>query len=419
MINDDEKVSIQAYEFWCSISDAEIERINAGKNINFYSNMAINDLFEVMSYHLLNRDTKREKEEPDSWTLVKASTSLLQNLCLCCDDSFIDNIFQFIANYINNENPKIRDSALLAFGSILASQSPKLKNVLNDALNTTLNMLNDSNLEVKTTAAWCIKKICEHHSSFFATNLEILDNFMNTTFQSINNEHTGPKVIIFICDSLHHLVNYFKRINNPNMKNYIPGFINEFLRIAFLKGSYDVEKNVAMSAMFTLGSFVDCAPKECHESLQALFPHIVCAFESANPQNMIDKEQRYAYQAYLATALSAFFIERKVDLDLNQAEHIYNLIKNTFNERNGIYEEGIMAISSLALSLGNHFIVFLKDFGGYLVYGLEMWNDASICRICINSVSDLIRSLKEEISPYLDSLFEKILVIIEVILIII
>ena len=88
--DDDEEVSIQAYELWWSITDIEIERIKLGKKINYYSKKALNDLFGVISYHTLNRDKKKEKEDPYDLNLSKAAFILLQNLSQCVsDESFI------------------------------------------------------------------------------------------------------------------------------------------------------------------------------------------------------------------------------------------------------------------------------------------------------------------------------------------
>jgi importin subunit beta-1 len=413
MIEDDEKVSIQAFEFWCSISDEEKLRTQNSKGILQYSERALNTLIEVINYHLLNRNKQEDDDDFDSWNTVKASSSLLENLSQCTSDTLITEVFNFIGKYLTSQDPKIRDSALLAFGSILPSQSQALKQTIPDALQTILPLLSDTNSKVKTTVAWCMKKICQHHSSCFAGNDSLLDKYMRALYDNLHNK---ARVVIYLCDSLHHLALYLQTVNNSIMSNYIPGFCQELLKIAFMQNAYEVENNIALASIFTMGTLVDTAPPESYEYLLGFFPSVVNAFEStlAGLNNFSTDEMRLAYQGYIATLISSFILERKVALTQDQAEHLFGLFKQTFGERGCIYEEGIMTLSSLALAIGPAFLPLVKDFGGYLTYGLENWSDASICRICINGVSDLIRALREDMEPYIGHLMEKILKILEV-----
>jgi hypothetical protein len=56
----------------------------------------------------------------------------------------------------------------------------------------------------------------------------------------------------------------------------------------------------------------------------------------------------------------------------------------------------------------------MKDFGTYVIYGLNQWQDASICRISINSTSDLLRALGPIMNEYIPQFIPIILEILEV-----
>jgi hypothetical protein len=412
MLEDDEKVAIQAYEFWCSISDEEMYRVQNGKSIFQLCERALDMLIEVINTHMLTKNNLDE-DDLESWNTVRASSALLENLSLCTSDKLIQEAFNFIGKYLTSPDPKIRDSALIYFGSILPSQSQKLKNTIADGLQTILPLLSDSNTKVKVTVAWCMKKMCQHHASCFANSTELLNSYMKTVYENLHNK---PKVIIFLCDSLHHLVLYLNKVGNNQLSSYLPSFVGELLNIAFKSDAYDVENNVALSAIYALGSFIDCAPPQSYDFLCEFFPNVVNAFEST----FLDKncyssdEMRKAYQGYLATLISSFLLERKVPLTQEQADHLFRQLTKSFTERNSIYEEGIIAISSLALALGPGFISYIKDFGGFLLWGIGNWQDASICKACINGISDVIRSLREQMEPYIHHLLTKILDILEV-----
>jgi hypothetical protein len=295
MLEDDERVAIQAYEFWCSVSDEEMFRIQNGKSISQLCERALDMLIEVINQHMFSRNNLNDDDDLESWNTVRAASALLENLCLCTSDKLIQEAFNFIAMHLSSNDAKTRDSALIYFGSILPSQSQKLKSTIADGLKTILPLLSDSNSKVKVTVAWCMKKMCQHHASCFATNAELLEMYMKTVFDNLNNK---AKVIIFLCDSLHHLVLYLHRAGNVILSNYIPAFTTELLAIAFKPGAYDVEKNVALSAIYALGSLVDSAPPQSYDFLTGFFPHVVNAFEStfADKNNYSSDEMRLAYQ---------------------------------------------------------------------------------------------------------------------------
>jgi hypothetical protein len=165
-----------------------------------------------------------------------------------------------------------------------------------------------------------------------------------------------------------------------------------------------------------MGSIVEHAPPESHEYIQQFFPSVVEAFETTflGTSTMTDKEMRLAYQGYLATLISCFLAQGKIPIDHAKAEHLFKLLIQSFHERGSNYEEGIIACSTIALNLGPAFLPFTEEFCSFLDYGIANWQDASICKVCVISVSDLIRSLGDDFEPYLEKMIDKIFSILEV-----
>jgi importin subunit beta-1 len=415
MLQDDERVAIQAYEFWCSISDEEVTRLMNNREIACLSLKALPTLWSVMKHHYLNRNVKAEKEDPDAWNNVRAASSLLENLCLCTNDTLIDYIFQMISEHINSENAKIRDSVMLAFGSILSCTTPKLQAILPDAFEKILSMLADNEQDVRVTVAWCLKKISEYHSNIFKTNKVLLDTLIKVLIGNISG---NKKVTTYICDTLHHLsLNLKSHEMNGILTPYYPDLLTALLQTAFEANAYNSENNIALSCLYTVGSLVDFCSPDAYTIIDQIFPQIVGAFERTTQLNngfQGEEPKRLAYQGYLATIISACTVEGKVTLSKDQVKHLFNLLKQTFLERNAVYEEGLMACSSLATCIGRDFLEYIQDFGGFLVWGLDHWQDVSLCRIAINSTSDIIRSIGADLAPYMKEIIEKIIVILQV-----
>ena len=214
MEKDDEKVAIQAYELWCSLSDEENARIrekeNGVPNVNVYnySQIASDHLLKMIIYHLSNR----KKSEGDEWNLSKAAASLISNLSQCCDFEFIKKVVVFVGENLNNPDPKIRDSSILAFTSILETRfKENIREMIKSALDSILNMMNDSSREVKESTSWCIEKICEFHASAF---LKEFDKFEKLYSTILNNIGKGRKIGVHLCNSIHFIAKSAKIDDN-------------------------------------------------------------------------------------------------------------------------------------------------------------------------------------------------------------
>ena len=272
-------------------------------------------------------------------------------------------------------------------------------------------MLEDTSSEVKCTVAWSLKKITEYHSDTLA-NEYLFDLFVSKVMANLGS---GKRVVVQLLDSLNFLVintrpDLFNSNSNSNTNS---GFISKhmeallpyLLQIAFTKDAYDPNSNVALGAFFTIGSLIDYAPVNKHHIVNGFFSTLYSAFNSTlNSANFGSNEIRYSYQSYIATCISACAAGQKVKITEHDAQSVYHLIKTSFEQSQSVYEEGIMACSSIALVLGNNFEQIIPEFGKFLTYALNSWQEVTLCRIAINSTSDLIRSMGSSISVYMEQI---------------
>ncbi len=418
MMTGDEKVSIQAYEFWCSIADEEIKRIANKSSLNMYCDKYLDSLFSVISGHLLNRNVEKEKAEPDAWNNVKAASCLLSNLSQCTNANLINYIFEMISNYFSSPDAKARDSTILAFGSVLEThQVDTIRKIIPSALMSLVDMLNDQSSEVRGTTAWAIKKITEYHAEVFGEQ-QLFDAFINKIQENVVN--SNKKVVVQLLDSLNYLV--MKTNPSPDqiqttglISKHVPNLLPMLLNAAYTKDAFDPEHNITLAAFYAMGSIIDYAPMDCWGFIQEFFSSIFSAFDaSLNIDNFTSGDARNAYQGYIATVISACTASEKIKMNIQEAKAVYNLLEKSFEQRQCVYEEGLMACSSIALTLGPSFVDILPSFGKFLTWALKQWQEVELCRIAINSTSDLVRSCGSEMESYLLQITPLILDVLEV-----
>lgn len=202
MERDQTKVGIQAYELWCSLSDEEnarLKEIDHGAQVRCYNycNIAWNHLFNTIKKHLLSR----EKMDDEEWNLAKGAASLIGNLSQCCQYSFVEAVLKFVGEHINDSNPMARDSSVMAFAGILEGRDKdNIKAIVLNALESIIKMLTDPDRTVRETSAWCIEKICEHHTHTISKQQNYFEPLIKAIKENINR---GRKSGISLCNALH------------------------------------------------------------------------------------------------------------------------------------------------------------------------------------------------------------------------
>ncbi len=425
------------YEIWSSIAEEECLRIKSNKQNYEYCEKCLSFIINAIKYHYLNRNPQREKQFPDKWNLAKSASILLTYLSQCTSQITIDFVFELIKEHINSENSKIKDSVLMAYGAIMETvHENKLKEIIEGSLPTLINMLADKSLDVRITVSWVIKKICKFHCDriqyLSISNSELLDLFIQTIIKYLSS---NKKVVVNICESINYLAcgakknflssnNYSKgkdgiETQKTNfLSNYYEMLFNVLINIAYTKEGITSEYNIPLYAFNAISALIDDAPADTYNFINNFFNNfITCLNETKNKDKFENEEIRYMYQEYLCSVISSYLCDNKISLNLEQARYLYNEIKEIFIQRSSVFDSGIMVCSSIALNIGKGFIEFLPDYGNFLFHALSQWNVESVCRNAVSSLSDLIRSLGDNLGEYIDQLLPIVFSIIDVLII--
>jgi hypothetical protein len=386
-----------------------------------------------MKYHYLNRDRIKEKEDKDKWTNAKSASVLISYLCQCVDQSIIDFVFDLIQNYLMNDDSKIKESVILAFGSISETIYPtRIKDILEGALPSLLNLLEDKSIDVRSATAWSLRKISQHHTDkliqISQTNPDLLDLFFATLFKNMNSNR---RVVMNILDTINKIAvksKLFMELTSSDnvlkssiLSKYYSDLLNQLILIPFKKDAYDSENNVALMAFYTINSLVENTPIDCIDILSSFFPIIITSLQATQqPESCSTKEQMHNYQEALCSLISVYLIEEIISLTNDQINYLFNLVKGYFLERGTIFESGIVLCSRLIIiafhNNFNYFEEMLSSFTEFLFFAIESWEEANVCFIAIGTISEFIENLDTMFNKYLKKILPIIISIGEVFL---
>lgn len=424
---DEEQIIVLCYEFWCSVGDIEVARTasrNFGQKSKFYINKCFKILLPVIYSHLFNYNSSQD----ESWNKTKAASCLLSIMSQCSDYSLIEDVINFVSLNLNSNegNSTIlykREAAILAFGAILdTTHSNQMKGIVTSSVNVILAFLLENNpASLKETTAWTIEKIAELYGEIFSSDLKQLSQFYETLLNLLTI--SSKKVICYILNAIHFLAKNFKPQEGQNsnvLSQYMNDSLELLLKLATIKESYDTENNVAMNCFFTIGSLIENSAPDTRYIITGFFKQLINAFQDTLKPNIFESNEiRFAYQGYIASCIEACLLCGNLELNPSDASKVLELIIQTFKERELVYEEGLMAASSLAGQTVETNVEYVKLFGPYLIHGLKQIKDTSLCRTAIHSTGDLIRALGSAFDNYIDQIIPLVLEILSVIFIVI
>jgi importin subunit beta-1 len=186
MKNSEERVALQAVEFWSTVCEEEAELAaemaeayeyneTPDRESREFAKVALPEILPV----ILQLLTKQEEDaDEDEWNVSMAAGTCLSLLALAVNDHIVQAVVPFIEQNITSQDWHYREAAVMAFGSILDGPDPQvLAPLIHQALPLLLNMMRSDGTEtndaVKDTVAWTVARICDLHSQNLDTHTQI------------------------------------------------------------------------------------------------------------------------------------------------------------------------------------------------------------------------------------------------------
>lgn len=430
MKSDIDEVALQGIEFWSNVSDEEVdlameegEAIDGGrppvKVSRHYAKGALQYLVPV----LMKKLTKQEEfDDEDDWNPSKAAGVCLMLLSSCCDEAIVPYVLPFVMDNIKSPDWRYRDAALMAFGSILGGVDHNtLKPLVEQAMPTLIELMYDSSVAVRDTAAWMFGRICE-----IIPGAAINDTYLKPLLEAlINGLKAEPRVAANVCWAFTGLAEASyesaEAIEGQNPETYCMSQYFDFIIQRLLETTDrpdGAQANLRSAAYEALMDMVKNSPQDCYITVQkttmVILERLQQVLQMENHiQTHSERAQYNDLQSLLCATLQS--VLRKVTPE--DAPQISDVIMTAllamFNSNSckaeGVQEDALMAVSTLVEVLGEGFLKYMDAFKPYLFLGLKNHAEYQVCCAAVGLTGDICRALKNKILPYCDEIMTLLL----------
>uniref|UniRef100_H2ZAY2 Importin N-terminal domain-containing protein n=1 Tax=Ciona savignyi TaxID=51511 RepID=H2ZAY2_CIOSA len=382
----------------------------------FYAKGALQYLIPLLT-HLLAK--QEELDDEDDWNPSKAAGVCLMLLATLCEDSVLPMVVPFVTEKILHPNWRMRDAAVMAFGSILEGPSTQeLRGIVNGGMPTLINLLHDESVVVRDTTAWAIGRICEliPEAALKEDNLMPL---LNAMLACLNSE---PRVASNICwafSSLAESAYEAAEVTEDDPETYSMSgvYSNVVEKLLQTTDRADGHQNNLRNAAYeAVMEMIKNSPKDCYEvvlnTTRVILDRIQALLQmETHIQSTSDRSHYNDLQSLLCATLQS--VLRKV-----KEEHIANISDNVMasliqmlksSGSGGVQEDALMAVGTVVEVVGMEFLKYMDVFKEYLVIGLQNKAEYQVCIAAVGVVGDICRAVNRAVLPYCDELMNILL----------
>ncbi|CAO3686062.1 unnamed protein product [Rhizopus stolonifer] len=420
MNNSDERVALQAIEFWSTVCDVEmdikeeiIEAQDASeqpdRDIYHFAELALSDVLPNLLFLL----TKQEEDyDEDEWTVAMASATCLSLLAQCVGNLAISSVVPFIENNIRDENWRMREAAVMAFGSILDGPEPNVLTLLVErALPTLIQMMRDPVDHVKDTVAWTLGRICELLSDCIKPEVHLNDLISALIFGLQNS----PRIVGNCCWSL---INLAERLG-PSLGEPVPtsplsgffdGIISALLQFT---DRADNESNCRTSAYEAISSLAVYSANDCVNTVQRIVLVVLDRLEAtmAMYSQLLDADDRAncsELQSNLLGVLTNCIRRLSDDISVISDRIMSAVLEllNTQSKHATTTEDAFLVVGAVTSALEVNFNRYSASFIPILCNALQNPAEYQLCFISVGIIGDICRALGKDIGIYCNELMQ-------------
>lgn len=413
--SDEEKVAMQAIEFWSTLCEEEIELIDeehhcqaTGIPVTRQCMNYIKGALERLGPLLTNTMTKQDEDytaDDEIWNLSMSAATCLGLVANTAEDAIVPVIAPFVQQHIKSENWRFREAATLAFSSILEGPSSEaIGPYVNQSIPVLLAALSDPHDMVKDTTAWTIGRICELHVR------SIPEATFPTLVHALNEKllQESPQVSSQACYALHNLASAFQdddaaETNGTNaLTPYMPALLERLLQVTDREDAD--ENNLRVAAFEAVSALIQNAAPDCVQLLQTLLPLIVGRLQASFGVSVLtneDKERKEGVQGLLCGLIQVLVLRLEQNDIMPHADGIMQNLLQVLQLKNATcHEEAFSATSAVCDKLEVHFDKYMSAVAPFLVMGLKNFQAFHVCSIAVGLVGDIARSIEGKIAPY-------------------
>lgn len=439
---DEPAVSMQALEFWCSLSEHEHDlqmevedNAMAGVTVDLGNMYYVKHAMTHLVPSLLECMTKVEDDDDDddenNWNISKAGTICLNRVALTVREEIISHVMPFIEKHIANPDWKFRNAAILAFGNIFdgadpdnfsTSAAPAIVEIVMKVLQHLLNVLKtDAHVGVKDSAGWAIGIIVTNFMHKIPPNFwnGIIDHLMERFGDEPRVASKAVFCVYAVAD------NFSNKIFNDNEPtNLISPMLEHVLTrlMATLDRPEWDEHKLRVLSLEAIAAFVNVSANDKIPIIQELMNNMLLRLNASlnTPLTNNDlKEEHQSLQTWLCLTLNGIAKRlgsnndddsamARSNISPDQVKNMMVVLLRVIEVNPMGVEEAFLAIGALA-NVAQDFAVYMDQLIKPLLIGLSSSSSYALCSLCIGVVSDIAIAIGVKIAPYCDDIMTVLL----------
>lgn len=421
MKHEDERVSLQAVEFWSTVCDEEIDVAMENQEAleldekpereGFqFARVALPEVLPVLLQLLCKQD---EDAEEDDWNVFKGAATCLQLFAQCVEGIIVQPVLGFIEQSLRSENWKERDAGVMAFGSILEGPEPEmLKPLVQQALGILIGMMKDPVLQVKDTTAWTLGRI----SDLVVGAIQVDTQLAPMIQALLEGLQDNPRVAVNCCWALMNLAEQLGSAEGEptsRMSVFYEPCISSLLRVAEQPAN---ESNARTSAYEALSTMVTYSAQDVLAMVSNLTGIVLDRLQATvhMRSQIISTEEKVQFEELQSNLLSVLLsIIRRCGGEIRPvSDRIMTCLlelESTSPKQSVVHEDIFLTIGALCTAVEGHFGVYLDSFAPFLYSALSNHEEHALCSVATGLISDISRALGEKILPYCDDFMTHLL----------
>ncbi|KAJ7691521.1 armadillo-type protein [Mycena olivaceomarginata] len=204
MKHPDERVALQAVEFWSTVCKEEVDlaieaqeaqeyRESPETESKHFAKIALHEIVPVLLLLLTKQEDLADKDE---WNVSMAAGTCLSLLAGAVQDAIVPAVIPFIEAHIKSTDWHHREAAVMTFGSILEGDPIVLTPLTAQALPLLIDMMTDTNTDVKDTVAWPLGRICDLLIQTIKPDVHLLA-WVSALIRGLADKH--PRIVSNCC----------------------------------------------------------------------------------------------------------------------------------------------------------------------------------------------------------------------------
>jgi hypothetical protein len=198
------------------------------------------------------------------------------------------------------------------------------------------------------------------------------------------------------------------------MSNFFENIFKDLITNAFRPGAYNKDYNLTMYCFLLIGTLIEYSSHDKQDRLKEILKFFLTQLEITFDENTINssplaliagnsgitREIIQQMQSFYCNIFRALFRKMLKVLSPEEGTFIYNFLEKSFKIRQGVYDEAIVCIGSLAHNMDESFKAILPSFSEYLIYALNKFEESSLNKSAIITLGHIVRAVKFEFHKY-------------------